>query len=206
MLPKPKWTTISILFLLLCSIPAYSTEPMAPTGKIMGGSLESPIRIEVFSNFECTVCREYYLRTIKKILKEYSSVDKVCVIYYDFPFNYHEYDREAAAYVEAASRISREAMLQVFDALYTDQAIWSENGELQKTLKKALSKEDFEKMKELSKDPEIQPMIDAQYDLAIENGLESTPTSFIFSPGKKQKVEGLLTYLVLKTFIDKTVK
>lgn len=206
MLSKLKWITFPILFMLLLSMPAYPTEPINTIGKILGGSLESPVRIEVFSNFECTVCREYYLRTIKRILEEYSSADKVCVIYYDFPFQYHKYDREAARYVEAASRISREAMLQVFDALYTDQANWSENGELQKTLKKVLSKEDFEKIIELSKDPEMKPMIDAQYDLAIKNGLNATPTSFIFSPGKKQRVEGLLTYLVLKTFIDKIVK
>jgi protein-disulfide isomerase len=206
MLSKLKWTPLSILFLLLFSIPAYSSEPMKPMGKILGGSLESPVRIEVFSNFGCSVCREFYLRTIKKILKEYSTKDKVCIIYHDFPFSYHKYDREAARYVEAASRISRETMLQVFDALYSDQAEWSENGELQKTLEKVLSKEDFEKIKKLSKDPEIKTLIDAQYDLAIKNGLGSTPTSFIFSPGKEQKAEGLLTYLILKSFIDKIVK
>lgn len=206
MLPKLKWKTLSILFLLLIASPAYPSEPMNPMGKILGGSLESPIRIEVFSNFGCSVCREFYLRTIKKILKEYSSVDKVCVIYHDFPFQHHKYDVEAAGYVEAASRISRETMLKVFNALYTDQADWSEDGDLLKTISKALSKEDFEKIKELSKDPEIKPMIDAQYDLAIKNGLNSTPTTFIYSPGKQQRAEGLITYIVLKAFIDKIVK
>ena len=138
---KLKLTTLSILFLLLFTLPVYSSEPMTPMGKILGGSLESPVRIEVFSNFGCTVCREYYLRTIKRILEEYSSVDKVCVIYHDFPFEYHKYDREAAAYVEAASRISRETMLQVFDALYTDQAEWSQNGDLLKSLARIIPKE-----------------------------------------------------------------
>jgi len=206
MISKLKWSPLSILFLLLFITAAFPSEPMQPMGKILGGSLDSPVRIEVFSNFECSVCREYYLRTIKKILTEYSSEGKVCVIYHDFPFSYHKYDREAARYVEAASQISRETMLQVFDALYMDQAEWSENGELQKTLKKVLSKEDFEKIIELSKDPEIEPMIDAQYDLAIENKLGSTPTSFIFSPGKQEKAEGLITYLILKTYIDKYLK
>ena len=203
---KLKWTTLPILSFLLFTLPVSAKEPMEPIGKILGGSLDSPIRIEVFSNFGCSVCREYYLRTIERILKDYSGTDKVCVIYHDFPFSYHKYDREAAGYVEAASRISRETMLQVFNALYTDQATWSENGHLDKTLEKALSKEDFEKIKELSKDPAIKTMIDEQYDLAIKSGLNATPTSFIFSPGKEQKVEGLLTHLVLKSFIDKIVK
>jgi protein-disulfide isomerase len=203
---KLKWTMPFILSLLLFSTPLSAESPMEPMGKILGGSLESPVRIEVFSNFGCSACREYYLRTIKGILEEYSSKNKVCIIYHDFPFENHKYDREAARYVEAASRISRDAMLRVFDALYTDQAEWSENGELQKALGKTLSKEELDKIREIATDPGIQSLIDAQYDLAIKNGLNHTPTSFIFSPGKQQKVEGILTYFVLKTFIDKVIQ
>jgi protein-disulfide isomerase len=55
----------------------------------------------------------------------------------------------------------------------------------------------------MSKDPKIDPLIEAQYELAVKNKLESTPTSFIFYTGKEQKIEGLLTFIVLKTFIDK---
>ena len=199
---KLKWITLPILFILPLIVPAYATNQMEPAGKILGGSLDSPVRIEVFSNFQCTHCREFFLRTIKKVLKEYSSVNKVCVIYHDFPFQSHPYDREAARYVEAASRMSRETLLRVMEALYTDQAEWSENGQLQESIAKVLPKEAFEELLQLSKDPGIDPLIDAQYNLAIEQGLKSTPTSFIFYQGKQQKVEALITYIVLKTFIE----
>jgi protein-disulfide isomerase len=201
-----KWTMLPVLLFLLFPMSVYSSNQMEPPGKILGGSLDAPVRIEFFSNFECTHCREYYLRTIKKILKEYSSTDKVCIIYHDFPFQNHKYDRKTARYAEAASRMSRETLLKVMDALYTDQAIWSENGQIEETIAKALSKDAFEELIKIAKDPEIEPLIDAQYDLALKNGLKSTPTSFLFYQGKEQKVEALITYIVLKSFIDKIIK
>lgn len=206
MLYKLKWTTIPILFVLLFSAPVRASNQTDPPGHILGGSMNSPVRIEIYSNFECTACREYYLRTIKRILKEYSSENKVCVVYHDFPFSYHKYDREAARYAEAASRISREVLIKVFDTLYTDQANWSRNGQLEETLKKVLSKENFEELMQIARDPEIERLIDEQYNMAIENGLNATPTSLIHYTGKQQKVEGLITYIVLKGFIDKIVE
>lgn len=203
-----KWirTLSAAIVLLLFALSVRATEYMEPKGLILGGSLDAPIRIEVFSNFECSHCREFYLRTIKKVLKEYSSADKVCVIYHDFPFNTHKYDRKAARYAEGASRVGPDTLLKVFDAFYTEQATWSQNGELEETLKKALNPEEYKRVLESSEDPEIDTLIEKQYQLATDHGLQSTPTSFIFYPGKEQKVEGVITYVVLKGFIDKIIK
>jgi len=204
---KLKWITLPILFFfLLSSIQVYASDQMDPPGKIVGGSLNAPIRIEVFSNFGCTACREFYLRTIKKILREYSNTDKVCVIYHDFPFQSHKYDREAARYVEAASRISQQTMLKVMDALYTNQASWSEDGKLKETIAKELSKNIFEDLMRQAKDPNIEPLIEEQLDLANKNNLKSTPTTFFFYNGTEKKYQGLITYLVMKTFIDKILQ
>jgi len=205
MLKKMIRTLFPTLFFILCALPVHSSDYMEPKGLVLGGSLDSPIRIEVFSNFECSHCREFYLRTIKKVLKEYASIDKVCVIYHDYPFQQHKYDRKAARYAEAASRIGRDTLLKVYDAFYTDQATWSQNGELEKTLMKALTQDEFQKVIEFSDDPGIETLIDKQYQLAVDNNIQSTPTSFIFYPGKEQQVEGVITYVVLKGFIDKIV-
>ena len=206
MFHKLKWMLLPIPLFLLFSLQAYPSEPISPRGDVLGGSLNSPVRIEVFSNFGCSACREYFLRTIKKILKEYSSVDKVCVIYHEFPFESHKYDREAARYAEAAYRINRKTMLDVMEALYTEQANWSQDGKLKETIEKALPKDVYEELMQIAKDPSIETMINEQSALAMEKGLKSTPTSFIFYPGKEQKVEGVITYLVLKTFIDKVLQ
>ncbi|MEJ2108874.1 MAG: thioredoxin domain-containing protein [Acidobacteriota bacterium] len=206
MLQESKRTLFPALLFLLCALPASASNYMEPKGQILGGSPDSPVRIEVFSNFECTHCREYYLRTIKKVLKEYSSKDKVCVIYHDFPFESHKYDRKASRYAEAASRIGRDTLIKVYDAFYTDQATWSENGKLESTLEKALTGDEFQQVMKFSEDPEIESLIQAQYQLAIDKGCTSTPTSFIFYSGKEKRVEGVLTYIVLKGFIEKIIK
>ena len=207
MLHKLKWKLLPILFIHLSLVLVYASDQMNPPGKIIGGSLDSPIRIEVFSNFECSACREYYLRTIKKVLKEYCSVDKVCVIYHDFPFKSHKYDREAARYAEAAFRINRETLLKVMEALYREQANWSQDGKLKDTIAKALPKNVYEELMQIAKDPGIYTIIDEQYALAMEKGLQSTPTTFIFYPENQQrKAEGHIEYFVMKTLIDAVLK
>ena len=207
MLHKLKWKILPILFFHLFLMQAYSSDQRNPPGKIIGGSLNSPVRIEVFSNFGCSACREYYLRTIKKVLKEYCSVDKVCVIYHDFPFKSHKYDREAARYAEAAFRINRETMLKVMETLYKEQANWSQDGKLRDAIAKALPKDVYEELMQIAKDPGIDTIIDEQYALAIEKGLKSTPTSFIFYySGKQKKVEQHIEYFVLKAFIDSVLE
>jgi protein-disulfide isomerase len=206
MLRKLKWMALPVIYSLLLSVPIQSANAGDPPGQILGGSINSPVRLEVFSDFECPACREYYLGTIKKILEEYSSQDKVCVIYHEFPLRMHRYARQAAQYTEAAYRLGRQQMLQVFDVLYVNQAEWAESGKLEETISKALTAEDFKKVKELAEEPSIKSAIEDEVQLANEKGISSTPTTFIYYIGKQQKVEGVLTHLVLKGFIDKIVK
>ena len=176
------------------------------TGRILGGSLNAPIRIEVFSDFQCSACREFYLNTIRPVLQEYSSKDKVCVIYYDYPLSYHQLAREAARYAEAAARLGRNQLLAVFDSLYSDQAQWSQNGNIEATVAKCLSRDEFQKLKKILQDASINSMIDKQIELGIKKDIRATPTLFIHYPGKQQRVEGLVTWLVMKQFIDSIVK
>jgi protein-disulfide isomerase len=202
---KLKWIAYPTLYFFLFSIPAHSTNATDPSGQILGGSLDAPVRIEVFSDFECPACREYYLRTIKKILKEYSTENKVCVIYHEFPLRSHRYSLKAALYSEAAYRLGRQQLLQLFDAFYMHQAEWSDDGNLEEFAAKVLKPDDYQAIKKLVDDPGTKSAVDHEIELASKMDIRSTPTSFIYYPGKEKKVEGLLTYLILKTFIDKIV-
>jgi protein-disulfide isomerase len=206
MLQRLKWLAFPIAFFLALPPSLRAANESDVGGQILGGSLNSPIRIEVYSDFQCPACRDYYLGTIRQILQEYASKDKVCIIYHEFPLQVHPYARAAARYVEAASRLGQQKLLQVMDSLYTDQAVWSQDGKLEPTVSKALSREDFQKLKKFMLDPGINPAIDRDIQLGTKNDIKSTPTSFIYYLGKQQKVEGLVTYLVLKQFIDSIIK
>jgi protein-disulfide isomerase len=189
----------------ILSAPAWTSEQT--DGQILGGSLNSPIRIEVFSDFQCPACRELYLGTIRQVLQEYSSKDKVCIIYHEFPLATHQYSQEAARYAEAASRLGVQKLLPVMDMLFTDQAQWSQDGKLEASVSKALSQEDFQKLKKIMQDPGINAEIQKQIQLGVAKEVKSTPTMFIYyPPNKQQKAEGLITYLVMKGFIDRIVK
>jgi protein-disulfide isomerase len=196
------------ILIVLCSTLCLATIHAADSssGQILGGSLSSPIKIEVFSDFECPSCRAFFLETVRPILKEYSSKDKVCVIYYEFPLAMHKYSRAAARYVTAASRMGRQKVLQLMEILFIDQAQWSQDGNIEASISKALSPEDFKKLKMLMMDTSINADIEKEIQLGRLKKIESTPTLFITQPGKQQKVDQLVTYPVLKQFIDAIVK
>ncbi len=201
---KFKSILLLIIFSLVLPLSARSSED-AP-GRMIGGSVNSPIRIDVFSDFQCSACREFYLSTVRKLLKEYSSQDKVCIVYHEYPLSYHEYALDAARYCEAAWRMGVQKLLPVMESIYIDQAVWAQDGNLEDSVAKALSPEDFLKLKEIMKDPSINNAIEKEIQLAVREKISATPTLIISYPGKQKRVEGLLTYLVMKQFIDAIVK
>jgi len=187
--------------------PTFVRPADVPSGQVLGGSANSPIQIEVFSDFQCSACREFYLGTVRQILQEYSSKDKVCIIYHEYPLTLiHKYSRDAARYSEAAARLGVKQLLAVMDSLFMNQAIWSQDGKIEDSISKALSREDFQKLKSIMLDSSIDLAIERETDLANKSQIKSTPTIFISYTGKKQKVEGIVTYIVLKQFIDAIVK
>jgi protein-disulfide isomerase len=172
----------------------------------LGGSLDAPIRVEVFSDFECPACRQLYLETMRPVLKDYCSLDKVCVIYHEFPLQGHKYSRQAARYAKAAQRLGRKQWGAVVDALFENQEKWSLNGAVDDVVFKALGEEEYFNLKKLLQDPEIDRDIDAEVSLGYDRKVESTPTYFIWAIGREQRVTGFLAYPVLKAYFDRIVR
>ncbi len=195
--------------LLLCLGAALSRPALAADQSCencLGGGLDAPIKIEVFSDFQCPACRSLYMDTMKQVLKDYSSSDKVCVIYYEFPLAMHAHAREAARYALAARKLGRQQWLAVIDSLYADQPIWSQNGMVQISVARALTPADFQTLLKIMQDPAINQTIDRDIALGQERKVQSTPTMFVSSLGREQKVEQVLPYPVLKNYFDKIVK
>jgi protein-disulfide isomerase len=195
---------------LLAATFVISCVPVLPAadseGHILGGSPTAPVRIEVFSDFQCSACREFYLGTVRQMLQEYASKDRVCIIYHEFPLAGHRYSRNAAQYAEAAARLDGQKLLPVMDALFMDQAKWSQDGNIDASISKTMSREDFLRLKKIMQSPGINQAIESGYQLGVKKSIKSTPTMFISYSGKEQKVEGLVTFLVLKQFIDSVLK
>ncbi|MBN1569041.1 MAG: thioredoxin domain-containing protein [Acidobacteria bacterium] len=198
------------LMLILAALILTWTAPMQASenapGHILGGALNAPVRIEVFSDFQCSACREFYLSTIRQVLQEFSSKDKVRVIYHEFPIQSHRLSFEAARYTEAAARLGTRTLLSVMDSLFMDQVQWSQDGKLEASISKRLPREDLLKLKKIMQDPGISQAIERELKYASGLTIRSTPTMIITYAGKQQRAEGLIPYLVLKQFLDSIIK
>ena len=173
---------------------------------LLGGSLDAPIRIDLFSDYQCPACRNLYLETIRPVLKDYSEANKVCIVYHDFPLKSHQYAREAARYSQAALRVGRRQWLAVVDALYTNQPAWSQDGKVEATVAAAVSPEDLQKIKGLLNYPYINESIDRDVALGQKRKVDSTPTLFVTAIGREQKVVGGIPYNVLRDYFNRIVK
>jgi protein-disulfide isomerase len=175
--------------------------------QVLGGKLDAPIRIEVFSDFQCPACRAFYVSTIRQVLKDYCQTDKACVIYHEFPLAMHPYSREAARYSVAAQRLGRAQWAAVLDALYENQEKWSLDGKVDAAILGAGSPQDFAKIKKMLQEPSIEEAIVRDIALGQARQVKSTPTWFAASPAtKEQRVEGPLEYKVLKPWMDNIIK
>jgi protein-disulfide isomerase len=200
-----KFAAPCLVSLLLFAAPAGFSANF--TGHVLGGPPQSPVRIEVYSDFECPHCRDLYLTVIRQILQDYSN--KVCVVYHEFPLSTHLYSQEAARYSEAASRMGQQILLRVYDALFMEQANWSQTGRIDEVVAKALRREKFQELKRIMQDPGVNADVEKERERGLQAGINSTPTLFIYYYGRQQVVntrQGPITYSVMKQFLDSVLK
>ena len=205
-------TIIGVFCVALFAL-AFSPRTVAPAQTAdlkpehcLGGGLDAPIRIEVFSDFECPACREFYLNTVRQVLKEYCSLNKVCVVYREFPLQGHKHSRFAARYSKAAQRLGRNQWQTVMEVLYEKQEKWFQDGSVDDVVLNALGADEYFRLKKLLLDPSIDAEIDGEIAMGKKKVVESTPTFFVYAVGKEQKVTGIIPYPVLKEFLDTIIK
>ena len=178
-----------------------------PLELYLGGQPNAPIKIEVFSDFQCSHCRQFYLETLKPLVAEYGKANKVCVVYHDFPLPNHPLARRATLFALAAARLGKEPWVRVMDALYRDQDQWSADGKIEVTLAKALEATELTRIKKLAADPSIDAAVVQEVNLAMSLNIRATPTFFI-SAGNiaQQRVDQVVSYPALKDYIDRLLK
>jgi protein-disulfide isomerase len=206
-----KWIS-GTLFLILCAITvgAISHAPAQTadlkSDQCLGGEPDAPIRIEVFSDFECPACRQLYIESMRQVLKDYCIPDKVCLVYHEFPLQGHKYSRLAARYAKAAQKMGRKPYQAVVDALFENQEKWALDGSVDDFAFKALGADPYFSLKKLLLDPSIDSSIDAEIAMGNKKEVTSTPTLFLTALNREQKAVGYVPYLILKDYFDKIVK
>lgn len=196
-----------ILALIMIALPTIGQTDEANTdANCLGGKPSAPLRMEVFSCFQCPPCRDFYLDTIRPLLKDYGNTNKVCIVYYEFPLKIHNYSREAARYGVAAQRLGQGTWQRVAEALFLEQPQWEGGASIEAVVARVTSPEEMAKLKKLLQDPSINQTIDRELLLGNKRQIRGTPTFFLYAKGREEKIAGKVSYPVLKDYLERLLK
>ena len=199
---------------------AAAEEPVGPPNKAVGFP-SAPIVMEVYSDYMCPQCRNFYMGTLKAMMNDYVPAGKVYLIHRDFPLPItdHKFNWDAARWGTAAARIGR--FEEVDRALYDNEPTWGADGNIQKFVAATLSPADFKRVQKMvapclsQTPPELRPTVPTgatcsldtfiQQDIAVgkQVPVQSTPTYVITNKGSRiPPGSGFVSWPLLKQFLD----
>jgi protein-disulfide isomerase len=167
------------------------------------GSRQAPITIEVFSDYQCPQCKQFYLTTTQQLMDNYVATGKVFLVHRDFPLPMHSYSHEAARWANAAAEAGQFEMAQ--RALYNKQDDWGSTGKIEATLAAALSPADMKKVRtiESAEAPQIDAAIGRDIALGNSRQVTGTPSIFVTHAGQTTALPaGGVNYALLKQYLD----
>ena len=190
------------------------------------GSVNAPIKMEVFTDYQCPSCRNMFEETLRPLIQsDYITSGKVYLVHHDFPLPAHMYGYEAARWVNAAARVGQ--FQNVEAALYDNQNSWQADGNIQKYVAAAVPASDFKRIeRQISGGCEYQgpagvkpaslkadaqaghgcaldTYIEQDRALGMKVPVQATPTYVITYKGNKLPAgSGFVSWPILKQFFD----
>lgn len=185
------------------------------------GSSNAPIKMVVYTDYECPSCRALYEETLRPLINDYVAAGKVYLVHRDFPLPMHKYGYQAARWANAAARVGDFANVEA--ALYDNQPYWDGNGDIAKYVAAAVPSADFKRMEGLMRGCPFQPTpaLDASPDqgghdtcaldatinqdraIGDQIPIRATPTYMITYKGHKlPAASGVVSWPILKQFFD----
>ncbi|MHB8525435.1 MAG: DsbA family protein [Candidatus Acidiferrales bacterium] len=183
----------SLLLVFALRAPSATAQTAADWNRLSAekslGSPSAPIRIDVFSDYECPACGHFYEGTLRPLIDDYVASGKVYLVHHDFPLPMHKYSREAARWANAAARIGH--FEAVDRALYDNQGAWTENG--------TLDGSSHDELKGCAVDAGIQHDIAAGQLIPVTQ----TPTFIVSAHGQSYPpAAGVISWPLMKQFLD----
>jgi protein-disulfide isomerase len=192
---------IALVFAAL--LPCLAASSDADPGKSLG-SPSAPIRIEVFSDFECPACKGLHEQILPLVMRDYVIPGKVYLVSREFPLPMHQYSREAAGYATAAARLGK--YQQVADKLFLSQVAWSASGKVWDTVASVLTPAEARKVQSLAKDPSVLSEVQHDMELGRAAAINQTPTMIVTRGTSQFPVVGGINYNLLRSLLDGLLK
>jgi protein-disulfide isomerase len=164
------------------------------------GSKNAPVIMEVFSDFQCPACKTLYITTNRLVMDNYVSTGKVYLVHRDFPLAMHAHSRMAARYARAAAQLGK--IEPVEQALFQNQEKWEQTGDVDGTVAAVLSTAEMVKVRALVKSGTLDAAIDKDFALGQIYRVNQTPTTVFHSAGQTYPYAGVMSYDILKQFLD----
>ncbi len=164
------------------------------------GSKNAPVTMEVFSDYQCPACKTLFTTTNRRLMDDYVSNGRVYLIHRDFPLPMHAHSRVAARYARAAAQIGKVEVVE--QALFQNQEKWEQSGDVDGTVAAVLSPAEMAKVRALVQGGTVDPMIDKDYALGQTYRVNQTPTTVFHCKGQTYPYSGVMTYDILKQFLD----
>jgi protein-disulfide isomerase len=167
------------------------------------GNPGAPITMEVFGDFQCPACRQFFEATTKQVINDYVIPGKVYLIHRDFPLEMHPYARKAAQLANAAAEFGQFEAIE--RALYDHQDEWSAKGNIAEVVSTSFPPAEFNKFLAFANQHtgEINASIEHDHTLGTQRNVNQTPTVYITAHGKTEGLPGGgVDYKLLKSYFD----
>lgn len=187
------------------SLHKVSVTTPAPAGGVapwkMAGSASAPITIELYTDYECPACRNFYLYVLPDLTRDFIATGKVRLIHRDFRIQSHRFTKVAVRYANAAGEIGKFDV--VANQLFQTQPDWAQNGNVDGDVAKVLSPSDMEKVRGLVKnDSHLDDSVVRDEAMAInQDHLTETPWIVIVSKGRREAISSV-PYAILKQYLN----
>lgn len=167
------------------------------------GSPNAPIKLEIFSDYQCPACREMHLSTTRQVIDNYVSTGKVYLVHRDFPLAMHPYSRVAARWLNAAAAAGSFEAAET--ALYGKQDQWGATGNVEGALASSLPAAQMNKVRatELAMRSQLDAAVQADVNVGTSRNVNGTPTVFVIHRGQTIPLpSGPVPYGLLRQYLD----
>ena len=167
------------------------------------GSESAPITIIEFGDYQCEACYAWFHNTRDTLIDNYIETGKAKLIFVDLPFLGRDSPTSAQASYCAEDQgqyWEYHTMLYTFQDGHPDSG-WADRDRLNSfAFSLDMNIDEFDECMDSSK---YKNRVKANYDEAVKNGVQSTPTFIIISEdGKKEQFSGAQPYSVFSVTIE----
>ena len=166
------------------------------------GNPNATVAIEVYSDYQCPDCAEFWRSYLPLVEEQYIKTGKVKFVHRDFPLTKHPYARLAARYANAAGEIGK--YQTAITAIFRSRDDWSLDGKIAPHLAAVLTPQEMAFVeKAVESDKNLDDTVNEDMALAKKDQIMHTPTIVIVSPKNgRQALAYNVPFETLRGYLD----